>query len=299
VETAGRRIAQASILSEILPESWLRLAAHALASPDVRLTLSELAAEDLDGHVLEIERAAEGAHATLIRANLRLVVSVAKHYGRRGVPLLDIIQEGNIGLMPAVEKFEFRKGYKFSTYATWWIRQSISRGIGDQVHTIRVPVHMRDSFSKLERMSRRLEQDLEREPLEAELAMELDLNLGRVRDMRRAAQEPISLDTPIGIEVDSRLGDSIPDLSAVAPADAVSRGLLIEQLALAMETLPAKQRQVLRFRFGLQRSEALTLEAVADMMTVSRERVRQIEFRALRNLRNAPAARSLHELAQD
>jgi RNA polymerase primary sigma factor len=299
MEDVERHITEASILSDILPEPWLRLVAQAFASEARNPPAAGEAAELLDDYLSGFERAAKRARENLIEANLRLVVSLARKDPWRGMSLLDLIQEGNLGLMRAVEKFDFRRGYKFSTYATWWIRQAIHRGIMDQGRSIRVPAHMLESLSKLKRTSRRLEQDLDREPLDEELAAELELDVERVREIREAGQEPVSLETPTGVDGDGRLGDSIPDIAAMSPPDAATAALLIQQVDLILDGLPSRQRHVLGLRFGLAGGEALTLQAAADILGVSRERVRQIEAGALRKLRRAPAARSLREYARD
>jgi RNA polymerase primary sigma factor len=296
IEVASNQVAEASILSDLLPDSWRRAASEALGGRwHVPLPAGD--SEQLEGDVLGVERAAEEARGVLIESNLRLVVSLARKYPRSRLALLDLVQEGNVGLMRAVEKFEFRKGFKFSTYATWWIRQAVTRAISDQGRTIRVPVHMLDSRAKLARVAGRLEQDLGRKPLDEELSAELGLHIGRVHEIRRATQDTISFETPIGDDGDGRLADLIPDNTAVDPHDAAAAGLLIQQVSAALDGLAARERQVLGLRFGLAGGQELTLQRVADVLNLSRERVRQIENGALRKLRHAPAARHLREYA--
>jgi RNA polymerase primary sigma factor len=304
VEAAARDIAEASVLSGLLPDTWRKLGAAALVRRNGHLGQSEppsggADAEHLRQHLLDIEHAADGARTALIEANLRLVVSVARQYYRSQLSLLDLIQEGNIGLMRAVEKFEFRKGYKFSTYATWWIRQAITRAIADQARTIRIPIHVIETMTKLPRLGRRLEQDLGRAALDEELAAELGLGTDRVREIRKAAQEPVSLETPVGVDGDGRLGDSIPDADAPNPLKVAGAVLLTEHVRLALESLAPRERQVLRLRFGFEPGGGQTLEAVARALAVSRERVRQIESRALRKLRQAPATQAWRDYAED
>ncbi|MCS6803066.1 MAG: RNA polymerase sigma factor RpoD [Chloroflexota bacterium] len=232
-----------------------------------------------------IHRDAEAAERTLIEANLRLVVSVAKRYAGRGMAMLDLIQEGNLGLLRAVAKFDYRRGFKFSTYATWWIRQAISRAIADQSRTIRIPVHMVETINRLIRTARMLTQQFGREPTPAEIAEELELPVERVHEILKAAQLPISLETPIGEDDDSHLGDFIEDQSVVAPPEAVTAQLLKEQVDGALKTLPPRERKVLRLRYGLEDGRARTLEEVGREFGVTRERIRQIEAKALRKLR--------------
>ena len=267
----------------------------------VRMYLKEIGKVPLLSAEEEIELAKrmelgdQEAKKRLAEANLRLVVSIAKRYVGRGMLFLDLIQEGNLGLIKAVEKFDYRKGYKFSTYATWWIRQAITRAIADQARTIRIPVHMVETINKLIRVSRQLLQELGREPSPEEIAEEMNMPVERVREILKISQEPVSLETPIGEEEDSHLGDFIQDDNVPVPADAAAFTLLKEQLVEVLSTLTDREQKVLRLRFGLDDGRARTLEEVGKEFNVTRERIRQIEAKALRKLRHPSRSRKLKD----
>ena len=284
-------------------------ASKGLASDDpVRMYLREIGRIPLLTADQEIELArgiemggSEGAIAKrrLVQANLRLVVSIAKKYVGRGMLFLDLIQEGNLGLIRAAEKFDYERGYKFSTYATWWIRQAITRAIADQARTIRIPVHMVETINKLKKITRKLAQDLSRKPTEEEIAAAMEITVSKLREIVKVAQEPVSLETPIGKEEDSKLGDFIEDKEAETPASSVTQDLLREDIIEVMAGLSPRERDVLRLRFGLDDGRTRTLEEVGQLFGVTRERIRQIEAKALRKLRHPNRSRRLREYIDD
>ena len=289
VEAEAEKVEEVDVLEGVSTEDPVRMYLKEIGN--VPLLTSEQEVE----LARRVEAGDEEAKKALTEANLRLVVSIAKKYVGRGMPFLDLIQEGNMGLMKAVDKFDYTKGYKFSTYATWWIRQAITRGIADTGRTIRVPVHMVETINKTLRMTRQLLQELGREPTPEEVAERLSVPVSRVREVLKISRDPVSLDTPIGEEDDSHLGDFIEDDTALSPADSATFSMLREELANALESLTERERQVVKLRFGLEDGRARTLEEVGREFNVTRERIRQIEAKALRKLKHPTRSKRLKD----